>query len=146
MNAKTFRATVVPAGNATGAEVPVEVVEALGQGKRPLVSITINGHSWRSRIASKGGRYLVGISAANRTAAGIAEGDEISVRLELDTEPRDVDEPPDLASALDADPTIRAAFDRLPFGLRRKHVNDIEAAKAEQTRQRRIRRLVQSLR
>jgi hypothetical protein len=146
LNAKTFRATVVPAGNATGAEVPVEVVEALGQGKRPLVSITINGHSWRSRIASKGGRYLVGISAANRTAAGIAEGDEISVRLELDTEPRDVDEPPDLASALDADPTIRAAFDRLPFGLRRKHVNDTEAAKAEQTRQRRIRRLVQSLR
>jgi Domain of unknown function (DUF1905)/Bacteriocin-protection, YdeI or OmpD-Associated len=146
LNARTFRATVVPAGNATGVEVPAEVVEALGEGKRPKVAITINGHSWRSRIASKGGRYLVGISAANRAAAGIAEGDEIEVMLQLDTEPRVVDEPPDLKHALDADPTVRAAFDRLAFGLRRKHVSDIEAAKTGQTRQRRIERLVESLR
>ena len=146
MNAKTFRATVVPAGNATGADVPVEVVDALGHEKRPMVVITINGHSWRSRIASKGGRYLIGISAANRAATGIAEGDDIDVTLELDIEPRKVDEPPDLTNALDADPRIRAAFDRLPYGLRRKHVNNIEAAKARQTGQRRIERLVQSLR
>jgi uncharacterized protein YdeI (YjbR/CyaY-like superfamily) len=66
--------------------------------------------------------------------------------LQLDTEPRVVDEPPDLQDALDADPTVRAAFDRLAFGLRRKHVNDIEAAKTDQTRQRRIERLVESLR
>jgi hypothetical protein len=146
LNAKSFRATVVPAGNATGADVPVEVVDALGHGKRPMVVITINGHSWRSRIASKGGRYLVGIGAANRAAAGIAEGDDIELTLELDTEPREVDEPPGLTNALDADPTIRAAFDRLPYGLRRKHVNDIEAARGDQTRQRRIERLIQSLR
>ena len=63
LNARTFRATVVTAGNATGVEVPVEVVDALGDGKRPKVAITINGHAWRSRIASKSGRYLVGISA-----------------------------------------------------------------------------------
>src|SRR4029434_4412506 len=96
IDAETFRSTVVPAGNATGAEVPAEVVGALGQGKRPKVAITINGHTWRSRVASQGGRYLVGISAANRAAAGIEEGDEIEVTLELDTEPREVDEPADL--------------------------------------------------
>jgi hypothetical protein len=146
LTAETFRTTVVPAGNATGAEVPAEVVQALGEGKRPKVAITINRHTWRSRIASKGGRYLVGISAANRAAAGIDGGDEIDVTLELDTEPRQVAEPTDLKVALDAAPTVRAAFDRLPFGLRRKHVNHIEAAKATQTRQRRIDRLVESLR
>jgi hypothetical protein len=146
LTAETFRASVVPAGNATGAAVPAEVVDALGEGKRPKVTITINGHTWRSRIASMGGRYLVGISAANRAAAGIREGDEIEVTLVLDTEPRDVDEPADLKLGLDAAPTARAAFDRLPFGLRRKHVNDIEAAKAALTRQRRIERLVESLR
>ena len=146
MPAETFRATVVPAGNATGAEVPAQVVDALGEGRRPKVAITINGHTWRSRIATKGGRYLVGISAANRAAAGIVEGDQIELTLELDTEPRQVDEPADLKVALDAAPTARAAFDRLPFGLRRKHVNDIEAAKAAQTRQRRIQRVVESLR
>jgi Domain of unknown function (DUF1905)/Bacteriocin-protection, YdeI or OmpD-Associated len=146
LTAKTFRSTVVPAGNATGAEVPAEVIGALGEGKRPKVAITINGHTWRSRVASKGGRYLVGISAANRAAAGIDEGDEIEVTLELDTEPRGVDEPADLKVALDAAPTVRTAFERLPFGLRRKHVNDIEAAKSAQTRERRIERLVESLR
>src|SRR4029450_11647521 len=67
LTAETFRSHVVPAGNATGAEVPAEVVGALGQGKRPKVAITINGHTWRSRVASQGGRYLVGISAANRS-------------------------------------------------------------------------------
>jgi hypothetical protein len=146
MTTRTFRATVIPAGNATGAEVPAEVIDALGEGKRPKVAITINSHAWRSRIASKGGRYLVGISAAHRAAAGIAEGDDVEVTLQLDTEPREVDEPLDLKEALDGEPTARAAFDRLPFGLRRKHVNDVEAAKAQETRQRRIERLVESLR
>ena len=119
MPAETFRSTVVPAGNATGAEVPAEVVDALGEGKRPKVAITINGHTWRSRIVTKGGRYLVGISAANRAAASIVEGDHIELTLELDTEPRQVDEPADLTVVLDAAPTARAAFDRLPFVARR---------------------------
>jgi hypothetical protein len=119
LSAETFRSTVVPAGNATGAEVPAEVVDALGEGKRPKVAITINGHTWRSRIVTKGGRYLVGISAANRAAASIVEGDHIELTLELDTEPRQVDEPADLTVVLDAAPTARAAFDRLPFVARR---------------------------
>ena len=119
MPAETFRSTVVPAGNATGAEVPAEVVDAFGEGKRPKVAITINGHTWRSRIVTKGGRYLVGISAANRAAASIVEGDHIELTLELDTEPRQVDEPADLTVVLDAAPTARAAFDQLPFVARR---------------------------
>jgi hypothetical protein len=66
--------------------VPAEVVDALGEGRRPKVAITINGHTWRSRIVTKGGRYLVGISGANRAAASIVEGDHIELTLELDTE------------------------------------------------------------
>ena len=89
----TFRTTVVPAGNATGAEVPAEVVDALGEGKRPKVGITINGHRWRSRVASIGGRFLVGISAANRAAASIAEGNEIEVTLEPQIQRREAERP-----------------------------------------------------
>jgi hypothetical protein len=96
-----FSATVEPAGNATGVEVPAAVVNALGSGRRPEVVITIGGHTWRSRIASMDGRFIVGISAANRAASGIAEGDVIEVGLRLDAEPRVVAEPPDLADALD---------------------------------------------
>lgn len=142
----TFRATVEPAGNATGVEVPAEVVEGLGEGKRPRVVITINGHSWRSRVASTGGRYLVGISAANRAASGIAEGDEVEVGLAVDTEPREVVEPPELTEALDADPEARAAYDRLAYTHRRRHVLSIEGAKTAETRQRRVAKAVAAIR
>lgn len=142
----TYAATVVPSGNATAVEVPAEVMAALGPRARPPVAITINGHSWRSRIALMRGRRLIGISAANRAAAGIAEGDLVEVRLKLDDAPREVAEPPDLAAALNADADARAAFDRLPFGLKRKHVAGVDQAKTPEVRQRRIGKLVAMMR
>lgn len=141
-----FRAKVIPSGNSTAVEVPTKVMEALGSEARPLIVATINDHSWRSRVARMHGKSLVGISAANRAASGIAEGDVVEVDLKLDTEPRVVPEPPDLAEALDADPEVRAAFDRMAYGLRRKHVTAIEDAKSSATRQRRITKLVTTLR
>ena len=91
------------------------------------------------------GQCLVGISAANRAAAGIAEGEVVGVDLKLDTEPRVTPEPPDLAKALNDDPEARAAFDRLPYGLKRKHVAAIENAKSTEVRQRRIGKLVTTI-
>jgi hypothetical protein len=140
-----FRAKVIPSGNATGVEVPARVMKVLGPDPRPLVVVTINGHTWRSRVALMRGQCLVGLSAANRTASGITEGDIIVVDVRLDTEPRIVPEPPDLAKALNDYPKARAAFDRLPFGLKRKHVAAIEEAKAAETRQRRITKLVKTM-
>jgi Bacteriocin-protection, YdeI or OmpD-Associated/Domain of unknown function (DUF1905) len=114
-------------------------------GRRPEVVITIGGHTWRSRVASMGGRFIVGISAANRAASGMAEGDVVEVGLRLDAEPRVVAEPPDLADALDRATQARAAFDRLPYGLKRKHVRAIEDAQSPQTRQRRIAKLITTI-
>lgn len=139
-----FKAQVIPSGNASAVEVPEAVLRQLGSEARPAIRITINGHQWRSRIAAMRGMRLIGISAANRAASGIALGDQIEVTVALDTEPRDVDLPPDLAAAL-AKAKALPAFEKLPFGLRRKHVADIDAAKAEATRQRRIDKLVSGL-
>ncbi len=83
----TFRTYVEPPEPMKGLEVPPEVVEALGHGKRPPVAITINGHTWRSRVAIMRGRYLLGLSNANRRAAGVEIGDEVEVELTLDLEP-----------------------------------------------------------
>lgn len=141
-----FQARVIPSGNATAVVVPAPVMEALGSDARPLVAVSINGHAWRSRIALMRGQCLIGISAANRTASGIAEGDLIQVFLELDTEPRVVSEPADLAAALNKTSEARSAFDRLPFGLKRKYVAAIEEAKSPETRQRRVSKLVADLR
>jgi antitoxin component of MazEF toxin-antitoxin module len=141
-----FRAQVIPSGNATAVEIPTDVMQVLAFSPRPAIAITINGHSWRSRVALMRGQVLVRISAANRAASGIAEGDVVEVDLQLDTEPRVVPEPPDLAKALNHEPAARAAFDRLPYGLKRKHVAAIEEAKTSAVRQRRITKLVTTMR
>lgn len=141
-----FQAYVEPPEPMRGLEVPPEVVEALGNEKRPPVTITINGHTWRSRVAIMRGRYLLGLSKANRAAAGVEIGDQVEIDLELDTEPRVVVEPKDFAHALDADPVARAAYDKLPDGKKRKQVLEIDAAKKAETRARRIEKAVASLR
>ena len=69
-------------GTTTGFDVPETVVTALGAGKRPKVVVTVGAHSWRSSIAPMGGRFLLGVSAANRAAADIAAGDTVMVRLQ----------------------------------------------------------------
>jgi len=141
-----FRSRVEPPEPMRGLEVPQEVVEALGGGKRPPVTITINGHSWKSRVAIMRGRYLLGLSNANRQAAGVATGDEVEVEVEFDAEPREVAEPADFARALDADPVARTAYDRLSYGRKREHVLAIENAKKPETRTRRIEKALAMLR
>jgi hypothetical protein len=141
-----FRALIEPPEPMRGLEVPPEVVEALGGGKRPRVTITINGHSWKSRIAIMRGRYLIGLSNANRQAVGVAIGDEVEVDVEFDAETPVVVEPEDFARALDADPVARAAYDRLAYSHKREHVLAIESAKKPETRARRIEKAIAMLR
>ncbi|HEX6475423.1 MAG TPA: YdeI/OmpD-associated family protein [Candidatus Limnocylindria bacterium] len=141
-----FRATLETEGKtATGINVPAEVVEALGAGKRPRVKVTINGHTYRSSVAVLGGRYMLGVSAENRAAAGVQGGDSIDVELELDTAPREVTVPPDFAAALTATPAAKATFDGLSYSNKSWHVLQIEGAKSDETRQRRIAKSVEAL-
>jgi Domain of unknown function (DUF1905)/Bacteriocin-protection, YdeI or OmpD-Associated len=141
-----FRTQVEPPEPMHGLEVPQRVVEALGGGKRPKVTITINGHSWRSRVAIMRGRYLLGLSKANRQAAGVVTGDKVEVDLELDTKPRVVAEPADLARALDADTVARRVFESLSYGRKLQHVRAIEGAEKPETRKRRIAKTIATLR
>jgi hypothetical protein len=141
-----FRTIVERPERMHGLEVPAEVVAALGGGKRPPITITLNGHTWKSRVAIMRGRHLLGLSNANRQAAGVSTGDEVEVDIELDTEPRVVVEPEDLTRALDADPAARAAYDRLAYSHRRMHVRAIESARRPETRDRRIEDVLATLR
>jgi Bacteriocin-protection, YdeI or OmpD-Associated/Domain of unknown function (DUF1905) len=142
-----FRSTVELGGRtATGIPVPDDVVTALGAGRRPAVRVTVGGHTYRSTVAARGGRFLVPLSAEHREGAGVAAGDEVEVDLELDTEPREVAVPPDLAAALDAEPAARSAFDRLAYSHRLRWVLSVEDAKSAATRQRRVAKAVEELR
>jgi hypothetical protein len=142
-----FRTTIQSAGKtATGIEIPPEVVESLGAGKKPAILVTLRGHTYRSTVASRGGRYLVGVSAENREAAGVAGGDEVDVDIELDTAPREVAVPPDLAEALAADDTATSFYETLSYSQQQWYVLPIEGAKQPETRKRRVDKALAMLR
>jgi bifunctional DNA-binding transcriptional regulator/antitoxin component of YhaV-PrlF toxin-antitoxin module len=142
-----FRATIELGGKtATGIQVPEEVVAALGAGKRPAVSVTINGYTYRSTVAPMGGVYMLPVSAEVRERAGVAAGDEVEVDIVLDTAPREVVVPDDLAAALEADADAKRNFEALSYSNKRRHVLSVEGAKSQETRQRRVTKAVEELR
>lgn len=129
-----------------GIVVPPAVVEALGNGRRPPVIIRFvkSGYSYRYTIASMGGQFLIGIAKEHRDPAGIKNQKTIEVTLTLDTTPREVDVPKDLANALSA-AKVRTSFDAQSFTKRKEAVRLVESAKAEATRERRILKVVADL-
>jgi hypothetical protein len=142
-----FEARLLQGGKtATGIHVPDEVVAALGPSRRPPVRVTFAGHTYRTSIASMRGRFMLPVSAAIREQTGVAAGDVLDIEIELDTEPRKVTVPDDLAAALALDPDTRDRFERLSYSHQQRHVLAIEAAKAAETRARRIAKTVEELR
>jgi hypothetical protein len=140
-----FSTTMFQDGNNTGIEVPPDVVEALGAGKRPPVVVSVNGYSYRSTVAPMGGKFLIPFSAARRQDSGIRGGDAVEVDLTLDTAPRTIEVPTDLRAALDASPKSAAAWEALSFSSRKAHVEAVAGAKAAETRTRRIAAIVAKL-
>lgn len=125
-------------GGAVFISVPAEVVAALGKGKRPPVSVTLNGYAYRSTVATYGGKHYLPVRREVREAAGIAPGQTIAVSISLDEQPRTIDVPEDLGCALAADPVAQDAFDHLSYSHRKEYVDWILGAKRPETRERRV--------
>jgi hypothetical protein len=122
-------------------------VAEIGEGaKRFPVVAMVNGHTWRTSVARMGGEFLVGLNREVRTAAGAEAGDEVDVTLELDTAPREVELPEDLAAALASDPAAKAAFEGMSFTHRKEYARWITEAKREETRSRRVEQALERLR
>lgn len=139
-----FRATLDLHGKtATGISVPEVVVEQLGGGRKPAVTVRLGNYSYRTTVARRGGGYLIPVSAEHRAAAGLQAGDAVEVVLELDTARREVTVPPVLAEALD--PAARARFDALSYSRQLGHVLAIEGAKTPETLARRIAKVLADL-
>jgi len=139
-----FESTVELGGKtATGIRVPDAVIEGLGSSKRPPVTITINGYTYRTTAVRMGGAFYVPLSAENREAAGVAAGDDVAVEIAHDTAPREVTVPDDLAAAMDD--AARTAYDGLSFTHRKEWVRWVEEAKKPETRATRIEKTVSGL-
>ena len=142
-----FRAVIEQSGKtATGITVPNDVVAALGAGRTPAVTVTINGHTYRSTVATMDSVFELPVSAEVRAAAGVQAGDEVDVEVVLDTSPRAVDVPADFAAALEAEPAAKATFDRISYSEKRWFTLQVEDAKTPKTRERRIAKLTERLR
>jgi hypothetical protein len=135
----TFRATIRLEGKtATGIEVPAAVVDGLGSGKRPAVRVTVSGYTYRSTVAAFGDVFMLPLAAEHRTAAGVEAGQEVEVTLELDTVPREVEVPPELAAALDADPVAKAFFEGLSYSNKRVFTLSVDGTSNPETKARRV--------
>ena len=126
--------------------VPAEVMTALGDKKRLPVKVTINGYTYRTTVALYGGKFYLGVRREIREAAGVAAGDQLTVRLEYDAELRTVDLPDALRAALQADAAMAAAFGRLSYTRKKEFVQWVTGARRPETQRRRMEQVVAMLR
>ena len=141
-----FRSKVLLAGKtATGVEVPAKVVEGLGSSRRPLVRVTINGYTYRSAIAVMGGTYMLGISDEVRKNTGVGGGDTIDVDVELDTQAREVEVPPELTKALAKDAKAKKYFESLSYSGKYRLTAPIANGKTPETRARNLDKAMKEL-
>ncbi|MFZ0091247.1 MAG: YdeI/OmpD-associated family protein [Solirubrobacteraceae bacterium] len=130
---------------ATGIRVPDEIVSALGGGNRPRVRVKLAGHSYQTTVARMRGEYKFPVSAAVREKTGLSAGDEVEVTIELDSEPRELTIPAELADALAQHPEAKPAFEKLSYTNRKRYVLAVEGARTPETRQRRIAKTLDEL-
>ena len=137
MSSKTFKTTIVRDGSMCCIPVPFDPARVFGRVRAP-VKVTLNGYTYRSTIASMGGQVFIPLRKSNREAAGLNGGETINVKLDLDTENREVKPPPDFVKALKAMPAAWQRWRELSYTHQREYVEAIEEAKKPETRARRI--------
>ncbi|WP_312171514.1 YdeI/OmpD-associated family protein [Microbacterium sp.] len=123
-----------------------EQVASFGAGKTFPVAVTIDGRTARLRLARMGGQNMIGFSKAVRAELGVEIDQEVDAVIRVDAAEREVEIPPALATALDDDPALRAAFDALSYSVRKEHARTVAEAKQDATRDRRVAKIVEALR
>jgi hypothetical protein len=137
--------TIVQTGNNTGIEVTEQQLEILGGGKKPLVTVTLNNYTYRSAVGKMGKKFMISLSAENRKNANVKGGDNLEIDIELDTKPRTVEIPIDLQKEFDKNKTAKANFEKLAPSKKKAIVLSINDAKTEETKLKRIDKVIETL-
>lgn len=140
----TSQLTVVENDNA-GIPVPEEIVTALGGGNHPKVSLTLNGYTYRSSIAKMGDGFWIPASKARRAEGKLQVDEPYDIEIELDTAPREVKIPEELANHLATDPAAKSAWDAMSYSVQLRTVTPILNAKKPETRQRNVDKVIAQL-
>lgn len=140
----TSQLTIVEADNA-GISVPERIVVELGDGHRPKVQLTLNGFTYRSSIAKYGDEYWIPVSKARRTAGQLDVDVPYEIEINLDTAPRVVELPEELARHFETTPASKITWETLSYSSQLQLVTPILSAKKPETRQRNIDKVIAQL-
>lgn len=142
-----FEAEVQGEGGGTWVDVPVDLKQTYGKGNLVPIVATFNGTvPYQGILAMMGGTHpMLLIRSDVRAQLGVSVGDRVQVRIELDSEPREVSLPDDVAALVEANPEAAAGWEALSPGNRREYARWIEEAKRPETRQRRVEETVRKL-
>ena len=144
MSSKTFKTTLIREGNLCAIPLPFDPKAIFGRARVP-VKVTLNGYTYRSTIAIMGGQALIPLRKSNREAAGLEGTETLNVRLDVDTETREIKPPADLAKALHAAPPAWDRWQELSYSHQREYAESVTEAKKPETRARRIEAAVKSI-
>ena len=126
--------------NSAYLELEPELAAKLGGKGRIPVKLSVGGHVFRSSLAPMGGTHMMVFNRQMRDATGLKAGDRINAVLERDDEPRLVETPDDVRSALEQ-AGVWQAFQSQSYSHQKEHVDWICEAKKPETRERRISKL-----
>ena len=140
----TFDTVIRGFGNNAGIEVPADVLDQLGAGKRPRVLVRVGEYQFSSTVGAMGGMSLISLSKAHRETSGLGAGQTVRVSLDVDDQPVEVTVPPELASALKA-ARLEQVFANLAPSRRKEYVRLVSEAKTELTRVRRLEKILNDL-
>lgn len=136
-----------PEGAGTFVEVPGDVAEKLGLKGRPKIQAVIAGHPYRgSLMPTQSGVLCLGVLKAIQQAEGRKRGDRITVELDIDTAPRVIEPPADLARALARDKQAAEGWEKLSYTNKREIAMGLEEAKKAETREKRLAAAIDRLR
>lgn len=141
----TSSLTVVENDNA-GIAVPADVIAALGGGNHPKVTLTLNGFTYRSSIAKMGDGFWIPVSKARRAEGQLEVDVPYEIEIDLDTAPRTVDLPGELAAHFETDASAKAAWEAMSYSNQLRTVTPILNAKRPETRQRNVDKVIALLR
>ena len=141
----TYETIVIGHGNHASLEIPDKNLAEIGGNRRAPLKVTINNYTYQSTATGVDGKCMVVFPTRDREASGAAAGDRVVVTLELDGGYRHVEVPNSLRDALLAH-GLGEVFHDLSYSKRKEFARQVADAKAEETRNRRIEKILDQLR
>jgi hypothetical protein len=131
--------------SATGFYAPPEIVEAFGTRGRVPVRGTINGYPFRSSLMPMGGQHCMAVNKTMRDGAKVKAGDLVDVVIERDAEERTVEAPAELAKELAKNKKAQERWESSAYTVKKEMVRSIVEAKQEETKKRRLAKVMEIL-